>query len=67
MEYVKYGDLSGYMSDHQRAKAEASEVTRQTLEALKILHGENICHRDLKPQVCLSRYPLFPIATSNIY
>lgn len=51
MEYIRYGDLSEYMKDHETAKVEASEVTRQILEALTILHGEGICHRDLKPQV----------------
>lgn len=51
MEYIPNGDLSDYMNDHQTAKAEAGEVTRQILEGLKILHGEAICHRDLKPQV----------------
>lgn len=61
MEYVEHGDLSGYMHDHERAKAEASEVTRQILEALKILHGEGICHRDLKPAVSLS-----PLLLDNV-
>lgn len=53
MEYIQYGDLSEYMKDQQTARAEAGEVTRQILEGLKILHGEAICHRDLKPQVWL--------------
>lgn len=53
MEYVRYGDLSEYMKDHETAKIEAKEITVQILEALKILHGEQICHRDLKPQVWL--------------
>lgn len=51
MEYIEYGDLSEYMKDRETARSEASEVTRQILEGLKILHGEGICHRDLKPQV----------------
>lgn len=51
MEYIPYGDLGEYMKDHQTARAEAGEITRQVLEGLKILHGESICHRDLKPQV----------------
>lgn len=51
MEYITHGDLSHYMQDNRTAKAEAGEVTRQILEGLKILHGEAICHRDLKPQV----------------
>ncbi|KAL0634955.1 hypothetical protein Q9L58_006073 [Maublancomyces gigas] len=61
MEYVQYGDLSEYMKDHETARAEAREVTRQILEGLKILHGEGICHRDLKPQNILvaSRDPIW--------
>lgn len=52
MEYVPSGDLAKYMKDDpETAKAEAPEVTRQLLEGLKILHGEAICHRDVKPQV----------------
>lgn len=53
MEYIEYGDLSGYMKD-QTGIGGACEITRQVLEALKMLHGENICHRDLKPQVRLA-------------
>lgn len=52
MEYVPYGDLGQYMKDDpQTARVEAQEVTKQLLEGLAILHGEGICHRDLKPQV----------------
>lgn len=52
MEYVEHGDLGGYMKDHQTARANAQEITRQILEGLQVLHEEGICHRDLKPQVC---------------
>lgn len=51
MEYIQYGDLSEYIKVSGRAKAEAKEITRQILKGLEILHGEGICHRDLKPQV----------------
>lgn len=51
MEYVQYGDLSEYMKDRPTARETAAEVTRQILEGLQILHGEGICHRDLKPKV----------------
>lgn len=51
MEYMEYGDLSGYIKDTQQAQACAKTVTKQILEALKVIHGEGICHRDLKPQV----------------
>lgn len=57
MEYITYGDLSGYMKDHT-GNAVICEITRQILEGLKMLHGENICHRDLKPQVRCLQYPI---------
>lgn len=51
MEYINEGDLSGYMADHELAKSNAAEITKQILEGLQVLHDEGICHRDLKPQV----------------
>lgn len=55
MEYIKYGDLSNYITDDTRA--DAKEITTQILEGLVVLHAEGICHRDLKLQV---RYLQFP-------
>jgi serine/threonine protein kinase len=51
MEYVECGDLSQYITDRKKVLAGAKTITRQILEGLVILHGEGICHRDLKPQV----------------
>lgn len=52
MEYMEYGDLSGYIKDLRLV--EVKEVTSQVLEGLEVLHGEGICHRDLKPAVGLT-------------
>lgn len=52
MEYMEYGDLNGYIKDLRLV--EVKEVTRQVLEGLEVLHGEGICHRDLKPAVSLT-------------
>lgn len=52
MEYVQYGDLEGYLEDcPKQAKINAEEITRQLLAGLVVLHEQEICHRDLKPQV----------------
>lgn len=53
MEYVKYGDLGGYMDTHGVIpELHAVHITGQILLGLMILHDSGICHRDLKPQVC---------------
>lgn len=58
MEFMEYGDLSQYMRSKtstpgsgETPRSNAREITRQVLEGLAVLHGRNICHRDLKPQV----------------
>lgn len=52
MEYVEHGDLHQYVKEYgEKARMEVREITKQLLQALVILDGEKICHRDLKPQV----------------
>jgi serine/threonine protein kinase len=52
MEYIENGDLSQYLKESpKRVKAEARNIVRQILEGLVVMHDQNICHRDLKPQV----------------
>lgn len=52
MEYIAYGDLEQYLDQHgPKAAAEAKQITSQILEGLVVLHGREICHRDLKPKV----------------
>lgn len=50
MEFIEYGDLSNMKPEDQRSNAR--DITQQILEGLEVLHERNICHRDLKPQVC---------------
>lgn len=49
MEYFELGDLENYINP-QMTEQDAKVITTQLLEGLKILHGYNWAHRDLKPQ-----------------
>lgn len=54
MEYIAHGDLGDYIKEHggtAKARSEIGVITSQILSGLVVLHGKNICHRDLKPQV----------------
>lgn len=53
MEYMQHGDLGAYIKHPEQARGSAKLVTKQILEALKVIHEVGICHRDLKPQVLL--------------
>lgn len=54
MEYIPHSDLSEYITRRpEEAKAEAKNIAKQILAGLVILHGRQICHRDLKPQVSM--------------
>lgn len=54
MEYTPHGDLGQYITNNSvNARKEAHVISMQILEGLVILHNRKICHRDLKPEVCL--------------
>jgi hypothetical protein len=63
MEYAEHGDLNKHLmnSTPKPALEQIKEIIYQILKGLVVLHGKDICHRDLKPQVCT---PWFRVAMS---
>lgn len=56
MEYIEHGDLAQFITNcGKQAKASARDIASQILEGLVVLHEREICHRDLKQQVCLTQ------------
>ncbi|KAI5839367.1 kinase-like domain-containing protein [Morchella snyderi] len=54
MEYLPLGHLhSCVLQGKVRANADCREISTQVLKALKILHHNKICHRNLNPQSVL--------------
>lgn len=53
MKYVECGDLAGLLLDDDMAEDDVKTITTQLLNGLEVMHENNFCHRDLKPQVGL--------------
>ncbi|KAF2726755.1 Pkinase-domain-containing protein [Polyplosphaeria fusca] len=50
MEFVRHGDLQGYLNQHgSLSEADAQRMAKQLLSALAHLHKMKITHRDIKP------------------
>ncbi|KAI9776576.1 MAG: hypothetical protein M1839_009480 [Geoglossum umbratile] len=50
MEYMEYGDLTGYLNKHGAlSEPMAQEVARQILRGLEYVHKKKVTHRDIKP------------------
>ena len=50
MEFVQGRDLASLIDERRLAPEEAARIIRQVCRALEAAHGENVIHRDLKPQ-----------------
>jgi len=50
MEFVEGRDLASVIDERRCSVPETIDVIQQTCRALEAAHGENVIHRDLKPQ-----------------
>ncbi|KAH0556962.1 hypothetical protein GP486_005248 [Trichoglossum hirsutum] len=50
MEYMEYGDLTGYLNKHGALpELMVQEIARQILRGLEYVHQKMVTHRDIKP------------------
>lgn len=57
MEYCEAGDLSQHLRKSRVIKeSDAQSLLQQLTSALKVLWGNNLIHRDLKPQNLLLQH-----------
>lgn len=67
MEYVPNGDLGNLISEHQPLRENiVQEMTSQLMSALSYLHGNNITHRDVKPDnILVQNYQPFTVKLTD--
>lgn len=51
MEYIELGNLEQSLARRRWDETDIKATATQLLNGLKVMHGEGIAHRDLKPQV----------------
>lgn len=51
MEYIQYGDLASRIRGSDMTESDARIIALQLVKGLKVMHDNNFCHRDLKPEV----------------
>lgn len=66
MEYVRQGDLLGYLNKALMKEAMAKTMAQQILHALNYLHNQNITHRDIKPDnILIADFEPFTVKLSD--
>lgn len=59
MEYVENGNLYELLEKGNILESDMKVITKQLLAGLQVMHKNNFCHRDIKPEVVLFiRYQL---------
>ncbi|RPA93505.1 kinase-like protein, partial [Choiromyces venosus 120613-1] len=65
MEYFEQGNLWKHL-DKPLAEEVVQKITKQVLNGLQVMHGKNIAHRDLKPDL-ISIQNIFVVSMSPVW